>query len=299
MPAMTEIWPAFFRLSAPFANHGPLRALALVFIILYVALEDNGPGSTDPIGVQRPRQGRRNGLDLTLDQQFFVSLLQIIWIDILLSGDNAVVIALACRSLPDRQRKWGIICGAGAAIILRILFAVFVVFLLSVPYLKIVGSLLLFWIAVKLVLPEEGGNGETVKGGNSLFSAVRTIVIADAVMSLDNVIAIAAASHGRVELLVLGLLISIPLIVYGSTLVLKALERFRSLITAGGALLGWIAADVLVTDPVLVGWIEREARYLHDWYIAPIAGALFVVVVGLSLARAIETRRRQKLDLVS
>jgi YjbE family integral membrane protein len=238
-------------------------------------------------------------VDVTLDQQFFVSLLQIIWIDILLSGDNAVVIALACRSLPDRQRKWGIICGAGAAIALRVLFATFVVFLLGVPYLKIIGSLLLFWIAVKLMLPEEGGHGETVKSGNSLMSAIRTIVIADAVMSLDNVIAIAAASHGRVELLVLGLLISIPLIVYGSTLVLKALERFPLLITAGGALLGWIAGDVLVTDPVLVGWVEREVRYLHDWHIAPIAGALFVVVVGLSLARAIEARRRQKLDLVS
>ena len=238
-------------------------------------------------------------MDLTLDQQFFVSLLQIIWIDILLSGDNAVVIALACRSLPDRQRKWGIICGAGAAIALRVLFATFVVFLLSVPYLKIIGSLLLFWIAVKLVLPEEGGNGEAVKSGNSLFSAIRTIVIADAVMSLDNVIAIAAASHGRVELLILGLLISIPLIVYGSTLVLKALERFPLLITAGGALLGWIAGDVLVSDPVLVGWIEREAGYLQDWYIAPIAGALFVLVVGISLARAIEARRRHKLDLVS
>lgn len=238
-------------------------------------------------------------MEITLDQQFFVSLLQIIWIDILLSGDNAVVIALACRSLPDRQRKWGIICGAGAAIALRILFAIFVVFLLSIPYLKIVGSLLLFWVAVKLVLPEEGGHGETVKGGSSLFSAIRTIVIADAVMSLDNVIAIAAASHGRVELLVLGLLISIPLIVYGSTLVLKALERFPLLITAGGALLGWIAGDVLITDPVLVDWVEQRASFLHDWYVAPIVGALFVVIVGLSLARIIEARRRQKLDLIS
>ena len=238
-------------------------------------------------------------MDITLDHQFFVSLLQIIWIDILLSGDNAVVIALACRSLPDRQRKWGIICGAGAAIALRVLFATFIAYLLGVPYLKIIGSLLLFWIAVKLMLPEEGGHGATVKSGNSLWSAVRTIVIADAVMSLDNVIAIAAASHGRVELLILGLLISIPLIVYGSALVLKALQRFPVLITAGGALLGWIAGEVLVTDPVLVGWVERTAPYLHDWYIAPIAGALFVLVLGLSLARTIEARRRQKLDLVS
>lgn len=238
-------------------------------------------------------------MDITLDQQFFVSLLQIIWIDILLSGDNAVVIALACRSLPDRQRKWGIIGGAGAAIILRVIFAIFVVFLLSVPYLKIIGGLLLFWIAVKLILPEEGGGEGEVKGGSSLFSAIRTIVIADAVMSLDNVIAIAAASHGRVELLILGLLISIPLIVYGSTLVLKALERFPLLITAGGALLGWIAGEVIVTDPVLIEWVAREAHYLHDWYVAPAAGALIVVVVGLSLKRVIESRRRQKLDLVS
>ncbi|HEY9536626.1 MAG TPA: TerC family protein [Kiloniellaceae bacterium] len=238
-------------------------------------------------------------MDITIDQQFFISLLQIIWIDILLSGDNAVVIALACRSLPPNQKKWGIICGAGAAIVLRIIFAIFIVFLLTVPYLKIVGGILLFWVAVKLVLPEEGGEGEGISGGSSLWSAIRTIVIADAVMSLDNVIAIAAASHGRIELLILGLLISIPLIVYGSTLVLKALDRFPLLITAGGALLGWIAGEVIVTDPVVVDWVDREAHYLHDWYVASIAGAVFVVVVGVCLRRVIESRRRQKLDLVS
>jgi YjbE family integral membrane protein len=237
-------------------------------------------------------------LGITIDQQFFVSLLQIIWIDILLSGDNAVVIALACRSLPKQQKRWGIIGGAGAAIVLRVIFATFIAFLLEVPYLKIVGSILLFWIAVKLILPEEPhGEGTRVKGGSTLWSAIRTIVIADAVMSLDNVIAIAAASHGRVELLILGLLISIPLIVYGSTLVLKALERFPILIAAGGALLGWIAGDVLVTDPVLVEWVDREAHFLHT--AAPIAGAVVVVLVGLSLARMIESRRRRKLDLVS
>lgn len=238
-------------------------------------------------------------MDITIDQQFFISLLQIIWIDILLSGDNAVVIALACRSLPANQKKWGIICGAGAAILLRIIFAIFVVFLLTVPYLKIIGGVLLFWIAIKLVLPEEGSEGDSVGGGSSLFAAIRTIVIADAVMSLDNVIAIAAASHGRIELLVLGLLISIPLIVYGSTLVLKALDRFPLLITAGGALLGWIAGEVIVTDPVIVEWVAREAHYLHDWYVASIVGAVFVVGVGLGLRRVIEARRRQKLDIVS
>lgn len=234
---------------------------------------------------------------ITVDQQFFISLLQIIWIDILLSGDNAVVIALACRSLPPKQRRWGIICGAGAAIVLRVIFAMFIAFLLEVPYLKIVGSVLLFWIAVKLILPEEPHEAGKVQSSGTLWAAIRTIVIADAVMSLDNVIAIAAASHGRVELLVLGLLISIPLIVYGSTLVLKALERFPILIAAGGALLGWIAGDVLVTDPVLIAWVDREAHFLHT--AAPIAGAVIVVVVGLTLARLIEARRRRKLDLVS
>lgn len=238
-------------------------------------------------------------MDITFDQQFFVSLLQIVWIDILLSGDNAVVIALACRSLPDNQRKWGIILGAGAAIVLRVIFAIFIVYLLQVPYLKLIGGVLLFWIAVKLMLPEEGGEGGHVSSGGSLFSAIRTIVIADAVMSLDNVIAIAAASHGRVELLILGLLISIPLIVYGSTMVLKALERFPLLITAGGALLGWIAGEVMVTDPVIVDWVAREAHYLHDWRLAAIGGAVFVVVTGIVLRRVIEARRRQKLDLVS
>jgi YjbE family integral membrane protein len=238
-------------------------------------------------------------VDITFDQQFFVSLLQIIWIDILLSGDNAVVIALACRSLPDNQRKWGIILGAGAAILLRVIFAIFIVYLLQVPYLKLIGGVLLFWIAVKLMLPEESGEGGHVSSGGNLFSAIRTIVIADAVMSLDNVIAIAAASHGRVELLILGLLISIPLIVYGSTMVLKALERFPLLITAGGALLGWIAGEVMVTDPVIVDWVTREAHYLHDWRLAAIGGAVFVVVTGMVLRRVIEARRRQKLDLVS
>jgi YjbE family integral membrane protein len=236
---------------------------------------------------------------MIIDQQFFISLLQIIWIDILLSGDNAVVIALACRSLPPNQRKWGIIFGAGAAIGLRVIFAVFVAYLLEVPYLKIVGSLLLFWIAVKLILPEEPESHSDVKSGSTLFAAIRTIVIADAVMSLDNVIAIAAASHGRVELLVLGLLISIPLIVYGSTLVLKALERFPVLIVAGGALLGWIAGEVLITDPVLIDWMHREAPWLHDWYVARVGGALIVIIIGLTMAQMIKARRRRRVDVVS
>lgn len=233
-----------------------------------------------------------------VESQFWISLLQIIWIDILLSGDNAVVIALACRSLPERQRRLGIVLGAGAAIGLRILFAAFIVYLMEVPYLKIAGSVLLFWIAIKLLLPGDGGDGENIQSGSSLFAAIRTIMIADAVMSLDNVIAIAAASHGSILLLALGLLISIPLIVFGSTLILRILVRFPIFITAGGALLGYIAGEILVTDPVLVHWVEAEASYLH--LASPIAGALLVVIVGHSIARYVAARRKRgELDIVS
>jgi len=231
--------------------------------------------------------------------QFLIALATIIWINILLSGDNAVAIALACRPLPPAQRRWGISLGSLGAIILRIIFATCVVYLLKVPYLKIIGGGLLLWIAVKLILPEnsaEEGNGQA---STTLFAAVRTVVIADAVMSLDNVIAIAAAARDSLLLLVIGLVVSMPLIIFGSTLVLKVLERFPVLVVAGGALLGWIAGEVVVTDPALIDWIGREASFLQEWYVARIAGALFVVVVGLVLARTIEARRRQKLDVVS
>lgn len=236
-------------------------------------------------------------MNMPVDQHFFLTLIEIIWINILLSGDNAVAIALACRPLPPRQRRWGVMLGSLGAIALRIIFSVFVVYLLAVPYLKVTGSLLLLWIAIKLILPEGQAEEDGSKGASTLFAAVRTVVIADAVMSLDNVIAIAAAAEGSLTLLIIGLVISMPLIVYGSTLVLKALERFPLLIIAGGALLGWIAGEVLITDPVLVGTVEHDAPYLHDWYVAPIVGAMFVVVVGLWLARMIEARRRQKLDI--
>jgi YjbE family integral membrane protein len=234
-----------------------------------------------------------------VSHQFLIALATIIWINVLLSGDNAVAIALACRPLPPAQRRWGISLGSLGAIVLRIIFATCVVYLLKIPYLKIIGGVLLLWIAVKLILPEnssEEGNGQA---STTLLAAVRTVVIADAVMSLDNVIAIAAAARDSLLLLVIGLVISMPLIIFGSTLVLKVLERFPVLVIAGGALLGWIAGEVVVTDPALVDWIGREASFLHEWYVARIAGALFVVVVGLVLARTIEARRRQKLDVVS
>jgi YjbE family integral membrane protein len=216
---------------------------------------------------------------------FWIGLVQIIGIDILLSGDNAVVIALACRSLPAHQRRRGIILGAGAAIVLRIVFAAFIVHLLAVPYLKIVGGALLFWIAIKLLVPEEGdgSDGAGVDPARNLFQAIKTIVIADAVMSLDNVVGIAAAAKGDVVLLALGLLISIPLIVYGSTLILKLLDRFPIIVAAGGALLGYIAGETVATDPVLVDWVHAEAPWLH--YGAPIGGAVFVVAAGMIVAR--------------
>ncbi|MEM7504768.1 MAG: TerC family protein [Pseudomonadota bacterium] len=232
---------------------------------------------------------------MDLDSQFWIGLLQIIWIDLLLSGDNAVVIALACRRLPERQRRWGIILGSGAAIALRVIFAIFIVFLLGIPYLKIIGAILLLWIAVKLVLPEEEESHENIEEANNLWAAVRTIVIADAVMSLDNVIGIAAAAKGDEVLIVLGLLISIPLIVFGSTLLLTLLDKYPQIAYIGGALLGYIAGDIVLTDPALVPFL---APFIGDggsmlWLkvAVPVAGAVFVIVLGSILKRRMLSRQ--------
>ncbi len=226
---------------------------------------------------------------------FWISLLQIIWIDLLLSGDNAVVIALACRSLPPKQRKWGIILGAGAAVVLRIMFAMAVSLLLGVPFLKVLGALLLIWIAVKLVTDNEGEAHE-VAAADSLWKAVRTIAIADAVMSLDNVVAIAAAAKGHPELFVFGLLLTVPLIVFGSQVVLALLTRFPVLVWAGAALLGWIAGEMLVGDvttlafmqqfdPALVQADPHSPIGLHaaplPHYLASTIGAILVVGICL------------------
>ncbi len=200
--------------------------------------------------------------------QFWLSVLQIVWIDLLLSGDNAVVIALACRSLPEKQRKIGIWLGAGAAIILRIIFALIVSYLMGLPFLKVLGGLLLFWIAIKLAVGEEEGH-ENIESSDTLWKAVRTIAIADAVMSLDNVIAIAAASRGHPELFVFGLLLSIPLIIYGSQLVLTLLQRYPILIWAGAALLGWIAGEMIVSDAAVLQWAKTA---IPSWVVdVPVA----------------------------
>ncbi|MCA0404950.1 MAG: TerC family protein [Proteobacteria bacterium] len=187
---------------------------------------------------------------------YLVPLAKIVWIDLLLSGDNAIVIALACRALPPEQRKIGMILGAGTAIALRIVFAIFITYLLAVPYVKIVGGLLLLWIGVKLALGEEEG-GHEVHSSDNLWRAVRTIAIADAVMSLDNVIAIAAAAGGNIWLFIFGLLLSIPLIIFGSTLLSSLMERFPIIIWAGAALLGWIAGEMLVSDPMIMTYLAK------------------------------------------
>jgi YjbE family integral membrane protein len=215
---------------------------------------------------------------------FWAALGSIIFTNIILSGDNAVVIALAARSLPPTQQKKAIFWGSAAAIVLRIVLTLVAVQLLQQPYLKIVGGLLLFWIGVQLLVEEE----EEIEDGTDLepkgmMAAVRTILIADLVMSLDNVIAVAAAAKDSVTLLVLGLAISIPLIVFGSTLLLKLMERFPIIITLGGALLGYLAGEMLATDPGLTQWIGPVSHTVAN--IAGALAAVLVVVVGLVIRR--------------
>src|SRR2546427_11831880 len=197
-------------------------------------------------------------LEELASQAFWIGLLKIIGVNIILSGDNAVVIALAARSLPAKQQTQAVFWGAGAAIILRIILTLFAVALLTLPWLKLIGSLLLFWIGVKLLIPED--DDAEIEASEHLITAIKTILIADLVMSLDNVIAVAAAAGGSVVLLVLGLAISIPLVVFGATLLLKLMERFPVIITIGGALVGWVGGEMLGTDPALEGWLTGIRR---------------------------------------
>lgn len=216
-----------------------------------------------------------------LSLAFLLQVLQIIAIDILLGGDNAVVIALACRKLPESQRNKGIAWGVVGAIGLRVLMIFFALQLLALPFLKIVGALLLLWIGVKL-LQSEDDDHDNVEGATTLMGAIKTIVIADAVMSLDNVIAVAGAAHGNMGLVVFGILFSIPIIVWGSKFVLTLMDRFPVVITLGAALLGWIAGGMFVTDEFLKDYLKDAPSWLH--YATAIAGALFVVVVGKLIA---------------
>ena len=233
-------------------------------------------------------------LEALFTPESWAALLKIIGINIVLSGDNAVVIALACRSLPDKQRKMGVLFGSGGAIVLRIILTFFAVYLMNIPYLKIVGALLLLWIGVKLIMPEDG-HSDGIAGNDNLMAAIRTIIIADFVMSLDNVIGVAAAANGNVPLIVIGLLISIPIIIFGSTLIMKVMDRFPIIIIIGGGLLGYVAGEMVVTDNAIAGWIEHHAAYLHTGL--PILGAVFVVALGKWLASRQEEKSGPLIDL--
>jgi YjbE family integral membrane protein len=228
-----------------------------------------------------------------MSTQFLIAVLQIIAIDVLLGGDNAVVIALACRKLPEKQRKKGIFWGVVGAIVLRILLIFFALQLLSLPYLKIVGALLLLWIGVKLLQPEEGDGHGSIEESTNLLGAIRTVIVADVVMSMDNVIAVAGAAKGELLLVVFGILFSVPIIVWGSRIVLKLMDRFPVVITLGGALLGWIAGGMLISDKALQPYLPVVSSMLH--YASAAVGALLVVAVGKMLAKR-TTRARHQLD---
>ena len=214
--------------------------------------------------------------------EFWTALAKIVWINILLSGDNAVVIAMACRGLPARQRVWGMVLGAGVAVVLRILFTGVVASLMLLPYLKIVGGVLLFYVAAKLLVPDVSDRNET-EAVQHLWRAVRIVALADIIMSLDNVIAIAAAADGRFALLAIGLALSIPLIVAGAALIMSLLDRFPILVWAGAALLGWIVGEVIATDPVIAGTLhaayDAGTVTVVD-YVAAAVGAVLVLTVG-------------------
>lgn len=215
-------------------------------------------------------------MEILSSSDFWIGLVKIIWINIILSGDNAVVIALAARSLPAQQQRKAIMFGSGAAVVLRVGLTVVAARLLELPWLEIAGGLLLLWIGVQL-FEEEGDDDGDDKAGGSLMAAVRTILLADLVMSLDNVIAVAAAAQGSMLLLILGLAISIPLVIFGSTLMIKLMERFPVIVLAGAALIGWVAGETIIADVAL-----KDMTSGHPWmhYVAAALGALLVVALG-------------------
>jgi YjbE family integral membrane protein len=220
-------------------------------------------------------------VDLT-SPQFWVAAFQIIVINILLSGDNAVVIALACRNLPPKQQRWGVIWGAVGAIVLRIILTFFAITLLSLPWLKLVGGVLLVWIGVKLIADEED-DGHEVKASDKLLAAVWTIIVADLVMSIDNVLGVAAAAKGSLFLLVFGLVVSIPIVIAGSQIIMRLVERFPLLVVAGGGLLGYVAAEMMIEDPIVVDWVKAQGEWIA--WAAPIAGILLVIGIAQWMKR--------------
>jgi YjbE family integral membrane protein len=229
-----------------------------------------------------------------LTAHFWLAVGQIIMIDILLGGDNAVVIALACRGLPAKQRTKGILWGTVGAIVLRVVLIAFALSLLQVPYLKLVGAILLLWIGVKLLAPEEDGGHSNIQTSDKLWSAVKTVIVADLVMSVDNVIAIAGAAQGagqthQLPLVIFGLLVSIPIIIGGSQIVLKLMDRFPLIITLGGMLLGWIAGTMAHSDPALAAYVPQDKA---AGYAFGIVGALTVLALGKWMRHTSTTPKR-------
>ena len=222
---------------------------------------------------------------MTFDLAFLISLSQIMWINILLSGDNALIIALACRDLPAHQKRMGMILGAGAAVALRILFTFMIAYLLDTPMLRLVGGVLLFWVSVKLIIDDNESHASGIVSSDRLIQAVRTIAIADIVMSLDNVLAIAAVAKDNTLLMVIGLVISIPLIVAGSGIVMYVLNRFPLLVWAGAGLLGWVAASMMLADPLLMDYVDQALiKTIH--LPANVLGVLAVLAIGYFIKRS-------------
>jgi YjbE family integral membrane protein len=226
-------------------------------------------------------------MEMLFTPDFWIGLVKIIWINIILSGDNAVVIALAARTLPPHQQRIAVLWGSGAAVVLRVALTVVAAKLLELPYLQIVGGLLLLWIGIQLLSEDDEEDEGEAKHNGSLMAAVRTILIADLIMSLDNVIAVAAAAQGSIVLLILGLAISIPLVIFGATLMVKLMERFPVIVVAGAALIGWVAGETVVSDQVFADYLSAH-RWLH--YAAAAAGAAMVVLIG----KLLQSRTREQ-----
>jgi len=235
-----------------------------------------------------------NFLEVFHNPSFWTGLMTIVWVNVILSGDNAVVIALAARALPKHQQGKAVFWGAGAAVVLRIVLTWFAAALLRLPYLKILGGLLLLWIGVNLLIPQD--DEADITGHENLFNAIRTILVADLVMSVDNVLAVAAAANGDILLLAIGLLLSIPLVIFGASMLMTLMQRYPVIIVFGAAMIGWVAGAMLISDPLVATSVADKLPWLHSLLrvpqplpidaevVAKILGAALVLVVGKTLA---------------
>ena len=234
-------------------------------------------------------------MEMTGMSEALVALVQIIVINVVLSGDNAVVIALACRKLSPSHQKQAFIWGSVGVVILMVALTVIVVWLLSLPYLEIVGSLMLTWIGIKLLAAEEeGGDEGGLEQKSTLMAAIRTIIIADIIMSLDNVLAMAGAAKGHLWMLIVGLVITVPVILFGSALLMKLMERFPVFVLIGAGLIGWVAGEMIISDPAIKPWIEESAPILH--WVSPVVFTLVVIGTGKILER-IAARKASSPDI--